>query len=116
MPKILTNYKYDRKKDEFKLLDFDVVFADMPIAVKEMEADYEEILIVPINNVATVVDKKDYLSKNKLFHLKADGDKVIESPDGAAAYLPIDTDISKLRYMNGQLVLEETLTEEQGGE
>lgn len=105
MPKIIVNYKYDKKKDEYKVLNYDVIFADMPIAVMEMGSEYEEILVVPIRNVATIVDKKDYLSKNKLFRLKVKEQNVFEDANGIPIYLPKDTDVTKLKYINNQIVL-----------
>lgn len=105
MPKILVNYKYNKKLDLYKVIKNDVVFADMPVAVMDMGAEYDDILIVPINNVSTVVDKHEYLSVNKKVYLKVDGEKVFEAPDGTPFYLPKQTDISKLRFINNQLVL-----------
>lgn len=107
MPKILVNYKYNKKTDTYSLLEGEVVFADMPVAVMDMGAEYESVLIVPMNNVNTVVDKEEYLKHNKLFKLSvADSEgTVVEDPNGAAIYLPIETDISKLKFINGQLVM-----------
>ena len=107
MPKILVNYKYNKKTDTYTLLENDVVFADMPIAVMDMGAEYDDILVVPVNNTQMVVDKVEYLKVNKLFTLSVadESGTVIEDPKGALVWLPKDTDITKLRFINGQLVL-----------
>lgn len=105
MPKILVNYKYNQKQDSYKVIKNDVVFADMPVAIMEMEAEHDEILVVPINNVSTVVDKQEYLSLHKKVYLKVDGEKVFEAVDGSPVYLPKQTDISKLKFINNQIVL-----------
>lgn len=108
MPKILVNYKHNPKTDKYTLLQNDVIFADLPIAVMDMAAEYEDILVVPIKKVNTVVDKEEYLKVNKLFKLLADENGVIkEDPNGVPVYLPKDTDVSKLRIVNGQLALME---------
>lgn len=106
MPKILVNYKYNKKNDTYSILEGEVVFADMPVAVMDMGAEYESILVVPMDNVNTVVDKEEYLKVNKLFKLSvADSEgTVVEDPNGAPIYLPKETDISKLKFINGQLV------------
>lgn len=107
MPKILVNYKYNKKTDTYSLLEGDVVFADMPVAVMDMGAEYESILVVPMNNVNTIVDKEEYLKHNKLFKLSVTDSEgtVAEDPNGTPIYLPKETDISKLKFINGQLVL-----------
>lgn len=114
MPKIIVNYKYDKKNDKYTIIKDDYVYADLPIAVKEKYEDYnDEILIVPINKVATVVDKKEFLSTHKKFKLAVSGELIVEDENGADVYLPIDTDISKLRYINNQIVmLDENQVEE----
>lgn len=114
MPKILVNYKLDKKTNTYKLLENDVVYADIPVAVMDMYAEYDDILVVPINNVATVVDKKEYLKINKQFKLTANEDGSIrEDENGTPVWLPKDTDISLLRLINGQLVLVEPEKEEE---
>ena len=114
MPKILVNYLYNKKNDTYSLVSNSVVFADMPIAVMEMGAQYDEILVVPINKQNTVVDKEEYLKTNKKFKLIADENgKVEESPNGVSIWLPKDTNIQNLRIINGQLVLVDE--KEEGG-
>ena len=113
MPKILVNYVYNKKEDKYTLPNYDVVFADMPLAIMDMGAEYDEILVVPVNNAKVVVDKKEFLKVNKAFYLVADGELVKEDKkNGSLVYLPKDTDISKLRYIQNQLVMVEDAIEE----
>lgn len=121
MPKILVNYKYNKKSDTYTLFSRECVFADMPIAEMEMHADYDDILVVPINNRMTVVDKAEYMAVNKQFALAVNPDGTIrEDQNGQLVWLPKNTDISKLRFVNGQLVLvseeetQETENEKEG--
>lgn len=112
MPKILVNFKYNKKKDEYSLFDTDVVYADMPIALMELGAEYEEVLIVPINGQATVVEKGEFLARNKQFHLVADGEMIVEDKErGTPVWLPKDTNLTELRYINGQILKVENKTE-----
>lgn len=106
MPKILVNYKYNKKTDTYTLIEDDVVFADMPVAIMEMGTDYDDILVVPINGQNTVVDKDEYLAIHKNFKLSVNEDGTVrEDVTGTPVWLPKDTDITKLRFINGQLVL-----------
>ena len=106
MAKILVNYLYHKEKDEFEIQKGPYVFADMKVAVLETEDDVRVPLVVPIQNVMTVVDRSVYEQTNKKFYLAADEDgKVLEHPNGVEIWLPKDTDISKLRFINGRLVM-----------
>ena len=105
MARILVNYIYNKAKDEFKVLEPDCVYADQKVAVLETEDIINKPLVVPIQNVFTVVDREQYELAHKKFRLVAD-DKgnVSEHPGGAEVWLPKDTDVSKLKVINGQLV------------
>lgn len=106
MARILVNYTYNKSKDEFKILQGENVFADMKVAVLETEEDVHIPLVVPIKNVLTVVDREKYEQIHKRFYLIADAQgNVSENPEGAEIWLPKDTNISKLKYLNGQLVM-----------
>lgn len=106
MPKILVNYIYNKKTDKFKLSENEYVFADMPVAEMDLGFESDDILVVPINNKSTVVDRISFLSKNKLFKLKANGDGTLtEDPNGTPVYLPKETDVNLLRLIDGKLVL-----------
>lgn len=115
MSKILVNYNYNKTKDKYTLLDSSVVFADLPVAVLESEQEIVEPLVVPIKGIMTVVEKEPYTTIHKKFKLAID-DKgnVVENENGMEIWLPRKTDISKLAYVNGQLVMreEETVSEE----
>lgn len=112
MPKILVNVKYNKKNSEWSVLPYERgVFADMPIALMDMDAEYDSIIVVPINKVNHVFDKEEFLSKNKFFSFVIEGENVREAEKDEevhlAMWLPIDTDISKLRYIQNQLVMVE---------
>jgi len=107
MAKVLVNYIHDVESDTYELLrGAKYVFADMPTAVLETEHKINIPLVVPINGLPTVVDKLIYEAKNKKFKLVADEKGIVtENPNGAEVWLPRDTDINKLRFLNGQLVM-----------
>lgn len=108
MARILVNYIYNKAKDEFKVLDQDCVYADQRIAVIETEDIINKPLVVPIKGAMTVVDRERYERVNKRFYLAANEQgEVREEPNGAEIWLPKDTDISKLRFINGQLVYQQ---------
>ena len=109
MAKILVNYVYNKEKDEFIIQrDAPYVFADMKVAILETEASIKIPLVVPIQGAMTVVDKTSYEQVNKKFCLIAD-DKgnVLEDPRGTEIWLPKNTDLSKLKVVDGRLVLVE---------
>ena len=109
MARILVNYTYNKAKDEYKILDYTCgVLADMKVAILELEEDIDEPLVVPIDDMMTVVDRSKYELTHKKFCLVADETgKVIEHPKGKVFWFPKDTDISKLRVINGQVVMVE---------
>ena len=65
MSKILVNYNYNKKKDQYTILDNEYVFADLPVAVLESEDEIVEPFIVTENGLWTVVEKQQYLSSHK---------------------------------------------------
>lgn len=106
MARILVNYIYNKAKDEYKILDPDCVYADQQVAVLETEEEIKRPLIVPINGTPTIVDRDRYEAVNKKFYLVADDKGIVsENPNGTEIWLPRDTDVSKLRFLNGQLVM-----------
>ena len=113
MARVLVNFIYNKAKDEYKVLDQGCVYADQKVAVLETEELINEPLVVPINGAMTVVDRTRYELTNKKFHLAADKDgNISENPNGAEVWLPKDTDVSKLKVINGQLVKVEEPQEE----
>ena len=115
MARILVNYIYNKLNDEYEISKGNYVFADQRVAVMETEEPIKRPLVVPINNQLTVVDRDRYEQVNKRFYLVADKDgNVSEDVGGAEVWLPKNTDISKLKVRDGQLVLvqEEPKTEE----
>ena len=114
MAKILVNFIYNKTTDKYEIPKLPYVFKDMGVAVLETEDDIKTPLVVPINNVLTVVDRERYEAIHKKFHLIADEKgNVSEHPNGAEFWLPKNTDISKLKVIKGQLVMvEEPVKEE----
>lgn len=114
MAKILINYVYNKTTDKYEIQKLPYVFADMKVAVLETEEEINEPLVVPINNILTVVDRAKYQSINKKFYLVADEKgNISEQKGGAEIWLPKDTDLSKLKYINGRLVLIESEEEKE---
>ena len=106
MAKILVNYIYNKAKDEYKILEPDCVYADQQVAVLETEEEIGRPLVVPIRGSMVVVDREKYEAVNKKFRLLANKEgNVFEDPNGSEIWLPKDTDITKLRYINNQLVM-----------
>lgn len=106
MAKILVNYIYDKANDRYEINKGGYVFADMKVAVLETEEEIGRPLVVPINNILTVVDRDKYEIIHKRFRLVADENGIVtENPNGTEVWLPKDTDVSKLRFINGQLVM-----------
>ena len=114
MARILVNFIYSKAKDEYKILEPDCVYADQKVAVMETEDEINIPLVVPTRNILMVVDKEKFESINKKFRLVADEKgNVLERPDGVETWLPKDTDISKLRYINNQFVMIEEQSEQE---
>lgn len=107
MARILVNYIYNKQKDEYIIYDGGRVLADMKVAVMETEEDIGRPLVIPIKNEMTVVDRDHYEQVHKKFRFSIDEEgNIKEDSNGLAeAWLPKDTDISRLKYVNGQLVL-----------
>lgn len=108
MARVLVNYTYNKSKDEYKIMDYSCgVFADIEVAVLDTNLDIKEPLVVPIQGVMTVVDRKSYeeIHKRFVFSVNEHG-KVEENEKGdIVVWLPKNTDVSKLRVVNNQLVL-----------
>ena len=117
MAKILVNYIHDKSKDEYEILTgAKYVFATEPVAVLNTDLTIKTPLVVQIQGVMQVVDRESFESINKIFKLVSDENGIVkEDPSGVPVWLPKNTDISKLRYINGEIVLidEEPKNEEQ---
>lgn len=112
MAKILVNYIHNANTHKDEILEGKHVFADQKVAVLDTEMVIREPLVVPMKDnrtgamVSTVVDRGAYSVNNKLFIINADKDGVVyESEVGAEVWLPKDTDVSKLRFKDGRLVM-----------
>jgi hypothetical protein len=111
MQKVLKNYKQRGGKLEeyplIKILDYEDVFADLPLCVAEFGVVYVNPVLVD-----NQVMEYDYVAKKlaelKMFHLfKDDSGSLREVPEGEANLhirLPKETDLSELHYENGRVV------------
>lgn len=106
MARILVNYIYNKAKDEYRILDSGCVYADQKVAVLETEQEIKRPLVVSVKNMMTVIDRDEFEKNHRRFYLLSDEKgNVMEGPNGAEVWLPKDTDVSKLRFINGQLVM-----------
>lgn len=106
MARVLRNWFYDRKKDEYRVSEQDVVYADQKVAILETEEEIGRPLVLLINNETVIIDRDSYEVNHKKFCLtQNEYGKAVESPNGDEYWLPKDTDVSKLRFINGQLVM-----------
>lgn len=106
MARILVNYVYNKFADRYEIQNNSYVFADMKVAVLETEDEIKVPLVVPIKDIMTVVDKERFEKIHKKFYLVADENGIIsENPNGTEMWLPKDTDLTKLRYINGHVVM-----------
>ena len=120
MPKIYINYMPQRN-GHVKLFE-GVVFVDMPIAVAEYGKQYFSPIVVQgilyeEDEFVAMMKKREEASKlkegEKSFKLKVlKNNKVreakedeIQKGDFIEQVLPADTDLSKLEYMNGDILL-----------
>lgn len=105
MARVLVNYIYHKDTDTYEILRGSYVFADVSVAVLDTDFDIKKPLVVSIQGNPTIVDKDTYEATNKKFRLAVnDKGKVVESDKGMEVYLPKDTDIKTLRFINGQIV------------
>jgi hypothetical protein len=114
MPKILINYKITND-NTLEIKNYGVVFYDMPIAIADYDYDYEEPVLANAGlNYPIVLEKAELLKQLKgkqelkKFKFKVNEDTTVKETTGKAdvtVELPKDTDISKLRYINNQIVL-----------
>lgn len=124
MPKILVNYKMNKNKT-YTILE-GVVFADMPVAMAEYMVDYDEPVVVNVTQggVPEIMEKSVFEQKLKelepkeherVFYLDIDATgKIHEVSEDKAKLrrnLPKDTDVSKLYWMDNQIVM---LNDEEG--
>ena len=107
--RILVNYIYNKKEDKFEILEGKYVLADQKFAVMDNEREYKEPIVIKLDGVDTVLDKVEYSKTHRVFRLITDEKtgKVLEHPEGSPIWLPIETDVNKLVFINGQLLLRE---------
>lgn len=109
MPKIIVNYI--TKNDKTKVHK-SPVWADLPIALCNLYDEFKDPLVVPTGGaIPLIVEKEEYLKTRRKFCLDINEDGTLkEVPEQAAKfvfYYPKNTDVSKLRYINGEIVMEE---------
>lgn len=116
MPKILLNFKVSKKTGQITLKYDEPVFADLPICVADYDVEYTAPVIVNIPDQIPIVMEKEHYNalvtnaslkeheKMFVFKLNDDG-TLVEDPEGdIKRVLPKDTDISKLKFVNGEVV------------
>lgn len=114
MSLIYVNYIHHASRDEYEIIEKGPVFATLPVALLDTEKVIRKPLVVKIDGQDTVVDRDQYEAIHKNFRLSVDDKGCFkEDPNGQyTSWLPRDTDISKLRLINGRLVLVEEEVEE----
>lgn len=126
---ILKNFKIkkDVKVAEFnaiKIIKSEYVFTNLPVCEIEIDdEDSDELYIIdvhPYSNIAKVVTREQLegiLNKTKIFHLKSLNPETTEASglvevgeDEAQLTLrfPVDTDVNKLFYMDGEVMMLDT--------
>lgn len=111
MPQILVNYK-KRKDNSIIVIKDSVVYADMPIAQMDLYEEIENPYIYETGfTFPRVIDKTEFFKNNKEFYIKLGepdeyGQKIIEDEDKKSKplFLPIDTKLEELRFVNGQVL------------
>jgi hypothetical protein len=118
---ILVNYTINKKTGAVKILNNQVVFIDMPVAIAEYEKEYEEPIVVTIDNRSYIVEKQEYEDLIKRQNDLKDFKLVIESETGAVREataeelengsvktidikLPKDTDLKEVFYKDGSFI------------
>lgn len=118
MAKILVNYIHNKRDDSFIVLDNKgYVLADMDVAVLDTEDTINEPLVVTIQNRPRIVDRKLYEKYNKKFKLIINKDGTVKEDEVGTLviWLPKDTDLKKLRFINNQIVLVEEEGDDKDG-
>lgn len=109
--KILKNYFYDANSDRYQILNTPYVLATEPFAIVDTNIKVEEPLIIPTIYGDTLVDRVSYEKVNKKFFFNVKDDLSVEEVKEGTyqlmKWLPKDTDVSKLKFINGDIVLVE---------
>lgn len=112
--KYFVNYSYDAITNKFQLFNVGgKVIATEKFAIIDSEMRIKEPLIVPTDNVFDiVVDKETYEKDHRVFNLKMHDDGTFEETTEQEAdvrrWFTKDTDVSKLRLINGKILMVET--------
>ena len=109
--KVYKNYFYDANSDSFQILNTPYVLATEPVAIIDTEVKVKIPLVIPTNIGNIVVDRETYEKTHKRFYFNIKEDMSVEEiKEGnfqIMKWLPKDTDISKLRFINGDICLVE---------
>lgn len=119
MAKVLKNYKKTKEliDNDYPVISIrydDEVFADLPICAVEYDTTYTKaVLLTEPNKIPVVIEAAELLQKlSKLtkyfFYVDAETGEVKEVNEKEAnlsVRLPHNTDISKLAYYNGEIIL-----------
>ena len=109
--KILKNYFYDANSDRYQILNTPYVLATEPFVIVDTNIKVEEPLIIPTIYGDTLVDRVSYEKVNKKFFFNVKDDLSVEEVKEGTyqlmKWLPKDTDVSKLKFINGDIVLVE---------
>lgn len=129
MPKVLLNYKIDKKTKKIILKYDDVVFVDSPICVADYDTEYEDPVLAPVPNSFPIAMERDEFTKllekqqqefekrkaemeknnEKIFRFKINPDNTLtevgdNEPCDIEKILPKDTKVEELNYLNGDVV------------
>lgn len=115
MVKIFVNYKID-KNGKVAIVDYGKVFVDQPFAIAELDKEYAEPFVVTDGKINFIVEKAEYEAAKEKENTLEEYNLIIE-PNGTVRNaaenelekafkikLPVETDISSLRFQNGQLI------------
>lgn len=115
MVKIFVNYRF--KKGKVEIANYGCVFVEQPIAIAELDREYDDPIIVESNNFKYIVERAEYeqeYSKAKAnltkFKLVVDNNGTVRNAKESeqptlVIDLPKDTDLSKLHYEGGKLIM-----------
>lgn len=109
--KIFVNYFYDANADRFHILKSqNYVLATEDVAILDTNMVVKEPLVVPTDGpFPIIVDREPYEKNNRLFCLKINDDgtltEVKEGKFNVKTWFSKDTDVSKLRFVNGQIIM-----------
>lgn len=109
--KIFVNYVYDATTNKFQIVNFGgVVLATEKVAIRDTEIKIKEPLVVEVeNSFPIVVDRESYEKNHRVFNLKENDDGTFDEVDENEAeircWFTKDTDVKKLKRINGRIAM-----------